>query len=57
MLTRTKITNIPESHGALGGSDKHPSIETNTDITYTKPPTFLNTVLVRWLSLSTLSKD
>lgn len=49
--------NLPVCHGGLGGSAKQPSIDTRTDITYTKPPTFRNTVLVLWLSLKTNNSD
>ncbi len=47
----------PMSHGGLGGSARQPSMETSTDMTYTNPPTFRNTVLVLWLSRNTWSKD
>ena len=53
---RGMYINQPESHGPLGGSRREPSIESKRDITYTNPLTFLNTVLVLWLSLSTESR-
>lgn len=43
--------------GDTGSPWRHPSIDTRTLITYTKPPTFRNTVRVLWLSRRHINKD
>jgi hypothetical protein len=45
------------SQGGDGSAQRHPSIDTKTLITYTKPPTFRNTVRVLWLSRRHINND
>jgi hypothetical protein len=45
------------SQGGTGSPQRHPSMDTNTLITYTKPPTFRNTVRVLWLSRRHINND